>query len=255
MTLGIAQLVVASPVAQTEPGGGATNLTTVALVTVGALLVAVVVVGAIVAAIAAGVSRFMRRNMPSPEAMAKLDAKQAPAPSQPRKPIVISPNWEPFVIAVGGFVVVYILAALLVRVPPAQSEGNGQANGDQPKPASTSATLPTTGDFEQIVADLPEGNADSGSKLFASIGCNACHSLQKDQRLVGPSFYGLWTRAGTRKPELSPKAYLYESIVQPNKYVVESFQPNLMPPNYAAVLSAQQIADILAYIERDHAEQ
>ena len=253
-TLGIARIAVASPVTQAE-SGGAMDLTTVAIVTVVALLVAVIVGGAIVAALAAGVSRFLRRNMPSAEAMAKLDAKQLPAPSQPRKPIVISPNWEPFVIAAGGFVAVYILAALFVRVPSAQSEANGQTNGEGPGPAATSAVLPTTGDYEQIVAELPEGNADSGAKLFASVGCNACHSLQKDQRLVGPSFYGLWTRAGTRIPELSPKAYLYESIVQPNKYVVESFQPNLMPPNYAAVLSAQQVADILAYIERDHAEE
>jgi cytochrome c2 len=260
-TLGMARIAVTAP-AQAEAGGNEVNLTLVTLVTIAALAAAVIVGGLLIAAIAAGVTRFLGKNMPPAEVIAQLDKQQIASVSQPRKAVKVSPNWEPFVIAAGGFVVVYILAALFVRpageTPAASASNTGAAGGEsqnQAAPAATMSALPTTGDFEQIVANLPAGDADSGVKLFASIGCNACHSLQKDQRLVGPSFYGLWTRAGTREPGRSARAYLYESIVQPNKFIVEGYQPNLMPPNYAAVLSVQQMADILAYIERDHAEQ
>lgn len=264
-TLGAARAAVAaSP--QAEAGGETLNLTVVTLITLAALVAAVAVGGAVIAVIAAGVTRFLGRNMPSTEAIAKLDKQQVASVSQPRKPITISRNWEPFVIAIGGFIVVYILAAIFVRpaseapaaAPAAEAAPvteAGAAGESQTAPAGTLTSLPTTGDFEAIVAQLPPGDADSGAKLFTSIGCNACHSLQKDQRLVGPSFYGLWTRSADNPSGLSAKAFLYKSIVQPNAVIAEGYQPNLMPTNYATVLSVQQMADILAYIERDHAEE
>ncbi len=254
VTLGVAPIVAAAP-AQAE-AGGAVDLTMVTVITIAALVAAVVVGGIVISAIAAGISRFLGKNMPAADAITRLDKEQIASVSQPRKPITISPNWEPFVIAAGGFVVVYILAALFVR--PTSDTPAATANSEtqsQAAPAANMAVLPTTGNFEEIVANLPAGDADSGVKLFSSIGCNACHSLQKDQRLVGPSFYGLWTRSASNPAGLPAKAYLYQSIVQPNAVIVEGFQPNLMPPNYAAVLSVQQMADILAYIERDHAEE
>lgn len=262
LALGVAP-VAAAP-AQAEAGEGAVDLAIVTLITIAALVAAVVVGGIVISAIAAGISRFLGRNMPAADAIAKLDKQQIASVSQPRKPIRIGPNWEPFVIAAGGFVVVYILASLFVRpagemsaaAPAAESvAGQGQSARTLSDPAATLSVLPTTGNFEEIVVSLPAGDADSGVKLFASIGCNACHSLQKDQRLVGPSFYGLWTRSAANPSGLSAKAYIYESIVQPNKVIVEGYQANLMPQNYAAVLSVQQMADILAYIERDHAEE
>lgn len=263
LTLGVARVAVAAP-AQAEAGGETVNLTVVTLVTLAALVAAIVVGGIVISAIAAGVTRFLGKNMPSADAIAKLDKQQIASVSEPRKPLTISRNWEPFVIAIGGFIVVYILAAIFVRPaseapaaasPAAPAAEAGAASEGQTAAGATLSVLPTTGDFEQIVASLPAGDADSGVKLFTSIGCNACHSLQKDQRLVGPSFYGLWTRSATNPSGLSAKAYLYESIVQPNKVIVEGYQANLMPPNYATVLSVQQMADILAYIERDHAEE
>ena len=217
------------------------------------ILLAVIAGGAVIALIAMLVSRFLARNAPSDAAMAAFEAKRMAAlkESRGRPRRSLSPNWEPLVIAVVGFVAVYALTALFVRVPEPKSETAAPA---ETTPAA-SAALPTTGDLTEIVNGLPPGDADSGAKLFASVGCSGCHGLEKDQRLVGPSFYGLWTRAGTTVPGVGPKEYLYQSIVLPNKFVVESYQPNLMPQNYPTVLSPQQMADILAYIERDHAEE
>jgi cytochrome c2 len=167
-----------------------------------------------------------------------------------RKPPVVSPTMEPFVIAVGGFLLVFLLATIFVTVPPPKAASNTEGGGTPAAPG-----LPTSGDFTKIVSELPAGNADSGAKLFVSQGCSGCHSVQKDQRLVGPSFYGLWGRAATRKPGMGAKEYLYESIVNPNAYVVEGFQSGLMPPTFSKTLKPQDMADLLAYIERDHNEK
>ena len=105
------------------------------------------------------------------------------------------------------------------------------------------------------LAKLPAGDAAKGEKLFTLSGCIGCHSQEKDKKLVGPSFYGLFTRAAERKPGYAAKAYLYESIVNPNEHVVEGFQPNLMQQTYAATLSQQDMADLLAWIEKTHAEK
>ncbi|HQX75987.1 MAG TPA: hypothetical protein PL074_06720, partial [Thermoflexales bacterium] len=60
-----------------------------------------------------------------------------------------------------------------------------------------------------------------------------------------------FTTAATRESNVGAKEYLYESIVNPNKFVVDKFQPNLMTQTFAKTLSPQQMADILAWMERD----
>jgi cytochrome c2 len=222
------------------------------LLALGGTLAAAVAGGAVLSLIAVGIGRFLNRNAPTDAAMAAFEnqrqAKTAQAAPRERKPL--SPNWEPLLISVAGFVLVYILAALFVRVPPPKTE----TAAEEAKPAA-SAALPSTGDLTATVNGLPAGDADSGAKLFASIGCSACHGLEKDQRLVGPSFYGLWGRAGASVDGLGAREYLYQSIVLPNEHVVDTYQSNLMPQNYSVVLNAQQVADLLAYIERDHDEK
>jgi nitric oxide reductase subunit C len=118
------------------------------------------------------------------------------------------------------------------------------------------ATLRMTEAMRQPAADagdvdlgaLPTGNVDDGEQAFRDQGCSACHTLEPDQRLVGPSLAGVASRAGTRQPGYSAEEYLYESIVDPNAYVVAGFQGGLMPANYARRLDAQQLADLLAFL-------
>lgn len=220
------------------------------------LLVAVIVGAVVLSLLFNFFSRFLRKNVPDDKALDTFDAGQS-AGIQKRlqssgQPVRMSPHAEPFLIAAIGFILVYILAALFVRVPPSSTAATASSSPSSAKPAGA---LPASGDWTANVKALPAGNADNGAKLFTSAGCNACHGLQKDQRLVGPSFYGLWIRAGTRVAGLGAREYLYQSIVKPNDFVVDTYQPNLMPQNFSVVLNAQQMADILAYVERDHAEK
>jgi len=75
-----------------------------------------------------------------------------------------------------------------------------------------------------------------------------CH---RDQA-IGPKFPGdppLAARAATRRPGYSAELYLYESITHPDAFVAPGFQSGIMPGDFAKQLSAQDLADIIAYLE------
>jgi mono/diheme cytochrome c family protein len=111
-----------------------------------------------------------------------------------------------------------------------------------------------------ITVSLPEGNADQGAALAqgAQGGCSACHELAA----VGPPWAaagdtpGVFVRASDRINEsdytgnaTTAQQYLIESIVQPNAFVVSGYEAGIMPQDYAQRLTAQQVADLIAYME------
>lgn len=103
-----------------------------------------------------------------------------------------------------------------------------------------------SGDAPPIsVSTLPAGSVDEGRRLYGTIGCSGCHSQQAD-RIVGPGFEGLATRASSRKAGLTADEYIVESIVNPLTFVVDGF-PRQMP--VFSDLSTQQIADLLAFLK------
>ncbi|MEJ2748977.1 MAG: hydrogenase iron-sulfur subunit, partial [Anaerolineae bacterium] len=97
-------------------------------------------------------------------------------------------------------------------------------------------------------------DAEEGEKLYyeTSLGTNAscriCHSLQPGVTLVGPSFAGVATRAATRVPGMTAEEYLYQSITDPDAYVVEGFPAGEMVPNLSEILTEEQIADLIAFL-------
>jgi mono/diheme cytochrome c family protein len=104
--------------------------------------------------------------------------------------------------------------------------------------------------------ELPEGNAQTGEGLATSKGCAACHvtapvgpawaatadepgvGARAEQRLQDPAYTG---KAQT------PEQYLLESIVDPHVYLVPPYTA-VMPPTYGDTLSAQEVADLIAYM-------
>jgi hypothetical protein len=82
------------------------------------------------------------------------------------------------------------------------------------------------------------------------LGCAGCHNGE-----TAPSIEGTWTRANDERLALpqfadySVQQYLVESILHPESYIVEGYQSNLMPTNYGNRLDAQQLADLVAFLE------
>ncbi|MFN8413079.1 MAG: cytochrome b N-terminal domain-containing protein [Anaerolineales bacterium] len=94
----------------------------------------------------------------------------------------------------------------------------------------------------------------AGEKLYydtsadTNTGCRICHSLEKDERIIGPSFYGVATRAETRIPGMSAEEYIRQSILEPNAYVVPGFPEGQMLQNFGQTLTDEQIDDLVAFL-------
>lgn len=98
-----------------------------------------------------------------------------------------------------------------------------------------------------------EGNATRGQRIFGA--CAACHSLQPDQNMTGPSLAGLWNRkAGTLGSFTRYSAALQSSNVVWNDKTLDDWvadPQHLVPGNqmtFAGIKDARQRADLLAFL-------
>ncbi len=95
------------------------------------------------------------------------------------------------------------------------------------------------------------GDATRGAPLAVSNGCPACHDTSQGITMVGPTWKGLYGRQRTLSDGstvMADEAYISESISNSGAKVVKDFTPGLMP-EYGPTLTAQDIADILAFIK------
>jgi mono/diheme cytochrome c family protein len=92
----------------------------------------------------------------------------------------------------------------------------------------------------------PEGR---GQAVFLQAGCNACHTISGiSTGNIGPVLDGLATRAGDTVSGLTAEEYIRQSIETPSAFVVEGFADGIMPQTFAQTLSAEQIADLVAFL-------
>ena len=105
-------------------------------------------------------------------------------------------------------------------------------------------------DFKMWVkAKASTGPVVAGDVLYATKGCNGCHSVD-GSRLVGPSFKGLFGREENLEGGATVQVdenYLRESIVAPGAKIVEGYPP-AMPP-YAGQLTDEQIDGLITWIK------
>ncbi len=87
---------------------------------------------------------------------------------------------------------------------------------------------------------------EEGKNLFTSIGCTACHSTTEEV-IVGPGMLGISSRASSRVTGMNSKEYLYEAIKEPNNFIVDDFQSNLMP-EYKNVLRDGEVSSLVSYL-------
>jgi NitT/TauT family transport system substrate-binding protein len=89
------------------------------------------------------------------------------------------------------------------------------------------------------------GDPANGKTLFNTLGCAACHAIDSDAVLVGPSLKNISEDASEAPGNMSLDAYIRQSIVDPGAYIVEGF-PNVMPP--FDTLSDSDLNDLIAYL-------
>lgn len=104
---------------------------------------------------------------------------------------------------------------------------------------------PTT---EEVLAQAsPEAR---GRTLFndSRVGCVLCHAIEGVGGTRGPDLSGIGGRAPQRVPGLPAGEYLRQSIVDPGAYLVEGY-PAIMPAGFDRLLTPEQLADLVAYLE------
>ncbi|OGO42651.1 MAG: hypothetical protein A2W36_05195 [Chloroflexi bacterium RBG_16_58_14] len=107
-----------------------------------------------------------------------------------------------------------------------------------------------------ITQELPPGEVANGEALATSKGCAGCHVTTNN----GPAWAssagqpGIGDRAATRIAQddyagsaTTAEQYLLESIVLPGAHLVPGFQIQ-MPANFGQSLTAQETADLIAYM-------
>lgn len=79
-------------------------------------------------------------------------------------------------------------------------------------------------------------------------GCLTCHSLEPDVVLVGPSLANIG-RIAQHADEQTAADYLYRAIINPDEQLTAGFEAGKMYQTYGDELTAQEIADLIAYLQ------
>jgi len=197
-------------------------------------------------------------DQPTPTAEATAtplptEAPAATATSEPSPTPTTEPTAEPTVAATATPISEATATPIPTATPTATATPVSPTATPEAEPEAESDPL-YAGLPEEILSLMPMADATQGESLTVSNACIACHSLQKDVRVVGPSWYSVGGTAGERVPGQSAGLYLYTSIVDPNAYINEGYVAGLMPQTYSAVLSSEQIANMIAYLLTLHGE-
>jgi mono/diheme cytochrome c family protein len=107
------------------------------------------------------------------------------------------------------------------------------------------------GEDEGALAQAGLAGATTGEQIFTAAGCGACHTLGKagTNANIGPNLDELAAQAGNRT-QAPPEEYVSESILNPDTFTVEGFQPGVMPA-YEGRLDEKQVQALVQYLLGD----
>jgi mono/diheme cytochrome c family protein len=98
----------------------------------------------------------------------------------------------------------------------------------------------------QTPTPTPDPFVLQGQQVF-NARCATCHALVPDTIIIGPSLYGLATRAETRVEGQTAEEYIQLSILRPGDYLVEGFN-NIMITNFAKELTNEDMNALMAFL-------
>ena len=108
--------------------------------------------------------------------------------------------------------------------------------------------------MSESTAAMTSSAASDGEALFNQVtlgggpGCMACHSTDTVRITVGPTVAGIGRIASERVPGQTAEAYLRESILNPDAYVVDGYAPGIMYQLYSENLTEAQVDLLVNYM-------
>jgi cytochrome c oxidase subunit 2 len=110
----------------------------------------------------------------------------------------------------------------------------------------------------KVIGTLPtggKGNAADGKKLYVSLGCQGCHSLD-GAKGAGPTFKGLFGKQEKLTDGTTITAdekYLLESITDPDKQIAAGYQPGIMSaaikPGQVSTSDARSLVEFIKTVK------
>jgi hypothetical protein len=90
-----------------------------------------------------------------------------------------------------------------------------------------------------------------GGELMVGKGlCLTCHTIGRSGALRFPDLEGVAVRAATRVPGLSEVEYLAQSMYEPDRFIVEGFNPGMPAINKPPIgLTDPEILCVIAYLQ------
>ncbi len=90
-------------------------------------------------------------------------------------------------------------------------------------------------------------------QLFTQMGCVGCHNLNEMQTEtnrgpVGPNMGNLASNAATRIEGVSAHDYIVQSIMEPNAYIVDGYNPNIMIQTFAQQMTPEEISNLADWL-------
>jgi len=99
---------------------------------------------------------------------------------------------------------------------------------------------------ESVPTPTPDPFILQGQAVF-NTRCATCHALVPDTIIIGPSLYGVATRAETRVPGQGAEEYITMSVLRPGDYIVEGFN-NVMITNLGKELTSEELNSLIAFL-------
>ena len=111
-------------------------------------------------------------------------------------------------------------------------------------------TVLSPDDYQKWIQESTSGMslAQNGERLFASMGCNACHSGNAAAR--GPNLAGVYGSKLTLtngSQVLVNDAYLRDAILSPSQHITAGYAPIM--PTYQGQISEDGLIDLVEYIK------
>lgn len=142
-------------------------------------------------------------------------------------------------------------------VPPTETPVPTAVPTEAPTEEAAAVTVPA-----DLAAAVAAADPANGQVVFTTThedanrqpgNCSVCHSVTTDEmRIIGPGLWNVSQRAGSRVPGEDALTYIYQSIVDPDSFIVPDFPPGLMPTNWHEVLTEQELDDVIAYLMTLH---
>ena len=132
-----------------------------------------------------------------------------------------------------------LLHRMVEPAPPAGFLAKAEEYEARLKEAARLEYDPTKGDKSQ---------ADFGRRIYKRKACDSCHSLDGSAK-TGPTWKGIYGR--TEQTNAGPVTvddnYIRESILEPNKKVVQGYTPQM--PSFAGQLDDKQITALIEFMK------